>query len=70
MGTNQTPNLPPQLPGTAVLLQRTILLLGNRTKGELTKKTKSELVELIGVYPTSEQAAVWKQNLKQMVKGN
>jgi hypothetical protein len=70
MGTNQTPNLPPKLPGTAVLLQRTILLLGNRTKGELTKKPKSELFELIGAYPTSEQAAVWKQNLKQLVKGN
>jgi hypothetical protein len=50
-------------------LQRAILLLGNRTKSELGDKPKAELENLIGAYPTSEQAALWKQSLKQLAKG-
>lgn len=61
-------DLPPQIPGTMEDLQRVILLLGNCTKADLTTKTKRELIALIGTYPTSKQAAAWKQNLKQMVK--
>lgn len=61
-------DLPPQIPGTTEDLQRVILLLGNRTKADLTTKTKRELIALIAAYPTSEQAATWKQNLKQLVK--
>lgn len=61
-------NLPPQIPGTTEGLKRAVLLLGNRTKGELTNKPKGELVELVGTYPTSEQASLWKQSLKQLVK--
>jgi hypothetical protein len=62
-------NLPPKLPGTSEALQRAILLLGNRTKSELGDKSRQELQALIGAYPTSEQAALWKQTLKQLVKG-
>lgn len=64
-----TNNLPPLIPGTAEGLQRAIILLGSRVKGELTTKPKQELVELIGTYPTPEQAAVWKSQLKQLTKG-
>lgn len=68
LNTQTQLNLPPQIPGTTEDLQRLILLLGNRTKADLTTKTKRELIALIGAYPTSEQAAAWKQNLKQLVK--
>ena len=64
-----TNNLPPLIPGTAEGLQRAIVLLGSRVKAELTNKPKRELMELIGAYPTSEQAAVWKSQLKQLSKG-
>ena len=62
-------NLPPELPGKSEALQRAILLLGNRTKSELGDKSRQELQDLIGAYPTSEQAALWKQNLKQLARG-
>jgi hypothetical protein len=67
--TANSANLPPKLPGTSEALQRAILLLGNRTKSELGDKPKAELENLIGAYPTSEQAALWKQTLKQLVRG-
>jgi hypothetical protein len=68
--TTATPtnSLPPVIPGTAEGLQRAIVLLGSRAKGELTTKPKGELVELLGAYPTAEQAAVWKTKLKQLTK--
>ena len=67
--TASSTNLPPQLPGTPEALQRAILLLGNRTKSQLGNKSRRELEELIGAYPTSEQAALWKQTLKQLARG-
>jgi hypothetical protein len=63
------PEMPPKLPGTQEALQRAILLLGNRTKSHLGNKPRQELESLIGAYPSAEQAALWKQNLKQLVKG-
>ena len=66
--TVNSANLPPKLPGRAEALQRAILLLGNRTKSQLTDKSRRELEELIGAYPTSEQAALWKQSLKQLAR--
>jgi hypothetical protein len=63
-------NLPPKLPGSPETLQRAILLLGNRTKSQLKDKSRRELEELIGAYATSEQAALWKQTLKQLARGN
>jgi hypothetical protein len=62
------PSLPLKLPGTTESLQRLICLLGNRTKGELGAKARQELESLIGIYPTVEQAALWKCNLKQLLK--
>lgn len=62
-------NLPPLIPGTAEGLQRAVVLLGSRVKAELTTKPKRELEELIGTYPTPEQAVVWKTHLKQLTKG-
>jgi hypothetical protein len=65
---NPASDLPPKLPSTSEALQRAILLLGNRTKTELTDKSRCELVELLGSYPSTEQAGAWKQRLKQLVK--
>ena len=62
------PSIPLKLPSTNESLQRLICLLGNRTKGELGTKARQELELLIGMYPTVEQAALWKHNLKQLVK--
>ena len=61
-------DLPPKLPSTSEALQRAILLLGNRTKRELTDKSRRELEQLLGTYPSAEQARAWKQRLKQLVK--
>ncbi len=68
--TVSSANLPSKLPGSPEALQRAILLLGNRTKTELGDKPRRELEDLIGAYPTSEQAALWKQTLKQLARGN
>ena len=46
--------------------QRLISLLGHRTKGELKNKARQELIGLIGSYPSAEQAAFWKKNLKTL----
>jgi hypothetical protein len=64
---NPASDLPPKLPNTSEALQRAILLLGNRTKTELTDKSRYELVELLGSYPSAEQAAVirWSETLAQ-----
>ena len=62
------PSLPLKLPGTTESLQRVICLLGNRTKGELGTKARQELESLIGIYPSVEQAALWKRNLKQLLQ--
>lgn len=62
------PSLPLKLPGTTESLQRVICLLGNRTKGELGAKARQELESLIGIYPSVEQAALWKRNLKQLLQ--
>jgi hypothetical protein len=67
--TGNSANLPPKIPGTSEALQRAILLLGNRTKSELGDKSRRELENLIGVYPATEEAALWKQSLKQLVRG-
>jgi hypothetical protein len=67
--TASAANLPPKLPSTPEALQRAILLLGNRTKSQLGDKLRRELEELIGAYPTSDQAAFWKQSLKQLARG-
>ncbi len=62
------PSVPLKLPSASEDLQRLICLLGNRTKGELKAKARQEIESLIGIYPTAEQAALWKHNLKQLLK--
>jgi len=49
---NPVSDLPPKLPSTSEALQRAILLLGNRTKTELTDKSRRELEQLLGTYPS------------------
>jgi hypothetical protein len=63
-----TAELPPKLPNTSEALQRAVLLLGNRTKTELTDKSRRELEQLLGAYPSIEQASTWKKHLKQLSK--
>jgi len=60
--------LPRKIPADTDQLQRAITLLGNRTQADLQTKPRQELVELIGGYPSAEQAAVWKQSLRRMQK--
>lgn len=60
--------LPPRVPPDAEDISRAICLLGNRIASDLKEKTKSELISLIGTYPSQEQAKYWKQALKQMLK--
>ncbi|MGH2413730.1 MAG: hypothetical protein ACRDEA_08570, partial [Microcystaceae cyanobacterium] len=59
-------SFPPKIPETPQSLERAIILLGNRTKGELTQKTRQELRELLDVYPDASTAAHWKQSLRQL----
>lgn len=52
------------LKDNAIELQRAILLLGNPSKSDLHTKTRQELIELVGAYPSFEQASIWKSSLK------
>ncbi|HIK26630.1 MAG: hypothetical protein N3E45_09365 [Oscillatoriaceae bacterium SKW80] len=63
------PSFPPKIPDNPRELERAICLLGNRTKNELGTKSRLELKNLIGIYPTAEEAASWKQTLKAISKG-
>ena len=60
--------LPPQIPQSEEKLERAICLLGSRTKVELSSKSAQELVALVGRYPNPQEAVLWKQFLKQMLK--
>ncbi len=60
--------LPPQIPQSEKKLERAICLLGSRIKVELSSKPAQELVALVGRYPNPQEAALWKQFLKQMLK--
>ncbi|WAL61753.1 hypothetical protein [Thermocoleostomius sinensis] len=66
----QAIQLPPRVPPDEDEISRAICLLGNRIAAELKEKTKIELVGLIGVYPTPEQAKYWKHGLKQLLKND
>lgn len=60
--------LPPQIPQFSKDVERAICLLGSRTKVELSGKPAQELIALVGRYPNPQEAATWKQHLKQIVK--
>jgi hypothetical protein len=58
----------PQIPESEAKLERAICLLGSRTKVELSSKPAQELVALVGRYPNPQEAVVWKQTLRQILK--
>jgi hypothetical protein len=57
------PDLPPVVPTTSADLERAIVLLGERAKGELRAKTASKLTSLVGEYPDVITAKRWKNGL-------
>lgn len=61
-------DLPPTIPSDDEEIRRAICLLGNRIASDLKDKAKSELILLLGAYPSPERAKVWKHALKQMLK--
>lgn len=61
-------DLPPIIPSDDEEIRRAVCLLGNRIASDLKDKAKSELILLLGAYPTAERAKVWKHALKQMLK--
>jgi hypothetical protein len=56
--------LPPIVPSDRDALDRAIVLLGNRAKGELRQSIRSELIGLVGRYPDPATAQRWKTTLK------
>jgi hypothetical protein len=59
---------PPLIPENLTDLERAINLLGNRVKSDLKMKSRQELEQLLGAYPTVAQSAIWKQFLKSLRK--
>lgn len=66
--TSQRTLLPPIIPDNLEQLDRVIMLLGSRTKNELKPKVERELRTLIRAYPSAEQAAEWKRELRRIRK--
>jgi hypothetical protein len=65
--SNNTPRMPPLVPPTRVALDRAIILLGARSKGEDLRASKvQELVGLLGRYPDPVTASAWKTELKRL----
>jgi hypothetical protein len=61
------PRLPPIVPTTLVALDRAIILLGARSKGEQLRASKvQEIVGLLGRYPDAVTALAWKTELKKL----
>jgi hypothetical protein len=58
--------LPPNVPADRRGLDRAIVLLGNRVKGELRQSIRAELEGLVGSYPDAATAAGWKSALKSI----
>ena len=61
-------DLPPKLPQEAEALNRAICLLGNRMMADLKGKGHQELINLLGIYPSLEQASAWKQTLTKQYR--
>jgi hypothetical protein len=59
---------PPLIPEKLTDLERAINLLGNRFKSDLKMKSRQELEQLLGAYPTVPQSAIWKLFLKSLRK--
>jgi hypothetical protein len=58
-------SLPPRLPQERHELDRAVILLGCRKQAELNRRARLELERLIGVYPTKEEATLWKRILRR-----
>ena len=58
-------SLPPRLPQDRQELDRAVILLGCRKHSELNTRARLELERLIGIYPTKEEATLWKQILRR-----
>lgn len=64
----KTTPLPNKIPVDRKQIERVIELLGNRVKSDLQTKARQELIELVGAYPSIEQAAIWKSSLKKEIQ--
>ncbi|GAB4386559.1 MAG: hypothetical protein Kow00121_53420 [Elainellaceae cyanobacterium] len=64
----QPTQLPPRVPPDTEGISRAVCLLGNRIASDLKERSKTELISLVGAYPTLEQAKYWKHALKQLLK--
>lgn len=63
------PRMPTIVPTTLVALDRAIVLLGARSKGETLRASKvQEIVGLLGRYPDPITAGAWKTELKSLLK--
>ena len=61
----EIPKLPPKIPKTRKDFEVAVILLGNIQGGcKLTTKSQRKLTDIIGIYPTPKEAAVWKKSLK------
>ena len=60
--------MPIKIPADPSHIQRAITLLDNRTKADIHTKARQELIELVGSYPSIEQASIWKSSLKLLLK--
>ena len=58
-------SLPPRLPQDRDELDRAIILLGCRKQVELNRLARLEMERLIGIYPTKEEATLWKRILRR-----
>jgi hypothetical protein len=58
---------PPTIPHDPAQLERAIVLLGYRAKGQgLNRRPRQELIALVGAYPAPTHAASWKRTLKAL----
>ncbi len=62
-------HLPPKMPSSRSGMERALQLLNLRVQGDLEKAEQAELKDLLGVYPSHAQAAVWRQGLKRALDG-
>jgi hypothetical protein len=61
-------SFPPKIPDRHEERERAIVLLGNRSRGELREKGRQELISLLDSYPDPDTAKLWKQSLRQINK--
>lgn len=67
-GQASVPQLPPKVPTGFDALSRAVCLLGNRLASDLKDRPREELIQLIGTYPSLEQAGMWKQALNRKLR--